>query len=147
MEALIAAAVSSDIESHFVAEVRSTLESLQGNPLAQALLRAVSAIESGETVQLSNDVEREISPQQASTIIGISRPHLYKLLDTGVIPEQPRVGTHRKIKMRDIQAFIHNRERASRQLAIDIANTQQAQDQLVRDGAGVSAAKAAKFGF
>lgn len=138
---------SIEAANNFTEEVRTALESLQNNPLAQNLLHAVAAMESGQSYLLGNEHEREISPQQASELLGISRPHLYKLLDTGVILEQPRVGTHRKIKMRDVRAFLHNRERASRQLAIDVAHSQQAHDQLVRDGAGVSAETAAKFGF
>lgn len=141
------AANSIDAENHFTNEVREALESLQHNPVAHVLLEAVTAMESGHPFQIQKGYDEEVSPQQASELLRISRPFLYKLLDTGVIPEQPRVGTHRKIKMRDIQTFIRNRERASRQLAIDIAHSQQAQDQLVRDGAGVDADTAAKFGF
>ena len=138
---------SVDAKRHFSDEVRDALEALIDNPVAEMLLRAVTALENGQSIQLGNDRNQEISPQHASELLGISRPHLYKLFDAGVIPEQPRVGTHRKVKMRDIQAFIQNRERASRQLAHDIAHSQQAQDQLVRDGAGVTSTKAAKFGF
>lgn len=138
---------SVDADNHFMDEVREALEPLQHNPIAHLLLEAVTALENGQSIQLQQARDEEISPQQASELLGISRPFLYKLLDTGVIPEQPRVGTHRKIKMRDVQTFLRNRERASRQLAIDIAHSQQAQDQLVRDGAGVDVDTAAKFGF
>ena len=138
---------ASKLSTQELAEVRESLSHLEGNRTATVLLEMLSALERGGVVTVTEDGDAEVSPQEASKLLGISRPYLYRLLDTGVIPEQPRVGTHRKIKMRDIRAFRTNRELASRQFAIDLAHTQQANDQLVRDAAKVSDETAAKFGF
>ncbi|OUM44664.1 helix-turn-helix domain-containing protein [Arthrobacter sedimenti] len=138
---------ASKLSSQEIAKVRETLSHLEENRTATALLEMLNALERGGMVTVTEDGDAEISPQEASKLLGISRPYLYRLLDTGVIPEQPRVGTHRKIKMRDIRAFRTNRELASRQFAVDLAHTQQANDQLVREAAKVSDETAAKFGF
>lgn len=138
---------ASKLSSQELDEVRDSLSHLHDNRTAMALLKMLSALEQGGVITVTEDDDAEISPQEASKILGISRPYLYRLLDAGVIPEQPRVGTHRKIKMRDVRAFRTNRELAGRQFAIDLAHTQQANDQLVRDAAKVSDETAAKFGF
>lgn len=138
---------ASKLTSQETVEVRESLSHLKGNRTAAAMLEILGALEQGCVVTVTDDDDAEVSPQEASKLLGISRPYLYRLLDAGVIPEQPRVGTHRKIKMRDIRAFRTNRELASRQFAVDLARTQQANDQLVREAAQVSDETAAKFGF
>lgn len=138
---------ASKLSCEEIVEVRESLSNLEGNRTAAVLLEMLSALEQGGAVTVTEDDDTEISPQEASKHLGISRPYLYRLLDTGVIPEQPRVGTHRKIKMRDIRAFLTNRELASRQFAVDLAHTQQANDQLIREAAHISDETAAKFGF
>ena len=50
----------------------------------------------GKHVRVVEDDEA-MTTQEAADLINVSRPHLVKLLETGEIPQLPKVGTHRRI--------------------------------------------------
>jgi excisionase family DNA binding protein len=60
--------------------------------------------------------EMDFRPSQAAERLGMSRTHLYKLLDQGEIMFH-RVGRDRRIKLRDLVAFEERRQRDRRELA------------------------------
>lgn len=74
---------------------------------------------------ISLDLEdAELTPNQAATRLGMSRTHLYKLLDSGEIPSH-RVGRDRRIRVIDLAEFESQRQRERRELAEKFANREQ----------------------
>ncbi len=55
--------------------------------------------EAGHVALLAEDVE--VSPEDAATILGISRPLLRRRMDAGVLPFR-RVGAHRRPRLTDV---------------------------------------------
>jgi excisionase family DNA binding protein len=64
-----------------------------------------------------------LTPNQAADRLGMSRTHLYKLLDRGEIMSY-RVGRDRRIQLNDLLAFESKRQRDRRELAERIATQQ-----------------------
>ena len=128
-------------------EVCEALVAMKDNHLATMLLQLVEQIDVGDVVSVSRAHSSLVSPQEAADITQLSRTFICKLLDQGIIPEQPRVGTHRKILRSDLEEFMKNRSRASREFAKSMAHDGTAKAQLVRDIAGVSEAEASEFGY
>ncbi|MDT9409670.1 helix-turn-helix domain-containing protein [Corynebacterium rouxii] len=62
----------------------------------------------------------ELTTQQAADLLNVSRPHIVKLMDEGVLPGH-KVGTHRRIYAADVHRYQHERDIERRQAADDLA--------------------------
>lgn len=84
-----------------------------------ALLAIARTLAQGQTLRI---VPRgaELTTQAAADLLGVSRPHLIKLIDQGLL-DHHMVGTHRRLLSDDVLAFRDERNRARR------ANVQRAQ--------------------
>ncbi|MFQ1001681.1 helix-turn-helix domain-containing protein [Modestobacter sp. SSW1-42] len=82
--------------------------------LVEVLAHAAAALAGGHPVTLSCH-EPVLSTQQAAVLLGVSRPTLVRLLDSGVIPyDQPR--RHRRVRLADLLAYqerCHHAERTA----------------------------------
>ena len=69
----------------------------------------VKARANGQEVIVTQGFE-EVTPSEAAVLLGMSRPHVRRLMDRGAIPFR-LVGTHHRIRVADVRAF----DRAERQ--------------------------------
>ena len=74
----------------------STAERLKGF----AMLEAVAEGDTATVVR----TPREVSTQQAATVLNVSRPTVVKLIDDGVLPSR-KVGSHRRVSLADLLAY------------------------------------------
>lgn len=80
---------------------------------------AASLREGDEILAVTGD--ETLTPNQAAKQLGMSRTHLYKLLDDGTIGFH-RVGRDRRIPLRGLLAFAAQRDGDRRQLAEQFAH-------------------------
>lgn len=71
-----------------------------------------------------------MTPTQVASRLGMSRTHLYKLLDAGEMPSH-RVGRDRRIRVADVMAFEGQRQRDRRELAERFAHQKSHRDAAV----------------
>lgn len=70
-------------------------------------------------------IHAELTTQEAADYLNVSRPFLVRLLENGKIKFR-KVGTHRRVRFEDLQAFRANAELASKKAMDELAA--QAQD-------------------
>ena len=85
------------------------------------LIEMLEAVAAGETATVVR-TPREVTTQQASEVLNMSRPTVVRLIDQGELPAR-KVGSHRRIPLPDLLAF---RDRM-------VAERRRALDDMVRD--------------
>ena len=69
-------------------------------------------------------VHAEMTTQEAADLLNVSRPHLVKLLEEGVLAYH-RTGKHRRVRFADLMHYKETRERASEQAMAELAQQSQ----------------------
>lgn len=82
----------------------------------------VASMMRGKTIVLTPQNNR-LTTQAAANFLGFSRPHLVKLLDSGVIPFE-RVGQHRRLYMKDLITYRKHRDAERRAALNDLAKAE-----------------------
>jgi excisionase family DNA binding protein len=89
------------------------------NNLYSFLLRLLADLHAGYPVTILQS-RHELTTVEASKIVGVSRQFLVQLLEKGEIPFH-RVGTHRRIYVRDVLAYKVKRDTSRRKTLDDLA--------------------------
>lgn len=110
-------------ELHRVLELGAPALALPGDErleLPESIYRLLKDIvrnmEQGRTVTLVPE-QAYLTTQKAADILGVSRPHIVKLLDAGEIPFH-KTGSHRRISLKDALAYARRRD-AKRKAILD----------------------------
>lgn len=85
--------------------VRSRSGELEHLPHGVARLMAsmLEEVAEGHTVALVSEAE-EVSTSVAAAFLGVSRPHVVKLIETGLLPRR-MAGSHRRVRLTDLVAY------------------------------------------
>ncbi|MDQ8207377.1 helix-turn-helix domain-containing protein [Coraliomargarita sp. SDUM461003] len=82
-------------------------------PVFHHLTHIVRAMLQGQSVSVLAENE-EFTTQAAANFLGVSRPHLVKVLEAGTIPFH-RVGSHRRVSLSDLRQYQKLRDGERRQ--------------------------------
>ena len=119
-------------EEHELREFARVLESHQAaligpgedrislpEPIYRVLVRALRFLERGEGVMIVPSTQ-EMTTQSAADMLGVSRQYVVQLLEEGKIPFH-KVGTHRRVAMRDVLEYRRKRDAARKRMLGEIA--------------------------
>lgn len=115
--------------------LREVLADADPTELNSSLASVLSLLDSGtEVVCLQSDAT--MTPTQAAEYLGVSRPHIYLLLDRGALPYH-NVGRDRRIPSEAIVSYADRRDVGRKQLAETFASAHSDREALVRELAGL----------
>lgn len=97
----------------------STDELILPGAVLQVLLDALAQMAQGNAVSLL-PVHQELSTQEAAGLLNVSRPFLVGLLEQGRIPFR-KVGTHRRVLLRDLLAYREQVDQERKQALDELA--------------------------
>lgn len=86
--------------------------------VADLLYEILIKTAAGQTVGII-PTNAELTTQQAADLLNVSRPHVVKLIDEGVLKGH-KVGKHRRLNAADVQKFKHQRDIAQRAAADEL---------------------------
>jgi len=102
------------------------------SPIAVALQAILAAAERGVDLALLES-DHELTPNQAADMLKMSRPHLVKLMNQGLIGFR-MVGSNRRIPVADLLDYIDRHERANAYVSEVLATRERSLNQ-VKDAA------------
>ncbi len=89
------------------------------NNLYSFLLRLLADLKSGHSVTILQNMH-QLTTMEAARVLGVSRQYLVELLEKGKIPFQ-KVGTHRRVFVRDVLAYKAGRDTMRRATLNELA--------------------------
>ncbi|REL32988.1 helix-turn-helix domain-containing protein [Rhodohalobacter sp. SW132] len=92
----------------------------------QHLNTIIDLMAQGKAVTV-NPVDAEITTQEAADLLNVSRPYIVKLLEGGEVPFH-KVGSHRRIKLKDFLAYKNQYKNKQREALDELAKQAQELD-------------------
>jgi excisionase family DNA binding protein len=93
--------------------------------LVRALHMLTTLLARGDDVALV-PVHKDLTTYEAAALLNVSRPFLIKLLEEGIIPST-KVGTHRRVRLRDVLEYRRRRSEKNKRLLDEILSFAQKQ--------------------
>jgi excisionase family DNA binding protein len=119
---VLAAAIEQISSEQTEIEIEETKEKIKIPSRALKLLGDIlKAMADGQPISIV-PIATEVTTQKAAEILGCSRPHLVKLLDTGKI-EFTKVGKHRRLKFEDVFKYREKMKSEQKKHIIDMMNS------------------------
>jgi excisionase family DNA binding protein len=119
---VLAAAIEQISSEQTEIEIEETKEKIKIPSRALKLLGDIlKAMADGKPISIV-PIATEVTTQKAAEILGCSRPHLVKLLDTGKI-EFTKVGKHRRLKFENVFKFREKMKSEQKKHIIDMMNS------------------------
>lgn len=79
----------------------------------EILLDALQNMANGQVSKLV-PLDQQCSTQQAAELLHVSRPYVVRLIEEGMLPHE-KVGTHRRLKLKDVLAYRQRMEKTRKQ--------------------------------
>jgi len=113
-------ALSRALEGHHAALVGPGNDRIPlPEPIYRVIRHALRFLERGEGVMILPSTQ-EMTTQSAADMLGISRQYLVQLLEEGKIPFH-KVGTHRRVSLKDVIAYRKERDGRRKEMLNEIA--------------------------
>jgi excisionase family DNA binding protein len=110
----------------FVREKQKEVELTLPFSAVKMLLHILTQMSEGNAVTII-PIHAELSTQEAANLLNVSRPFLVQLLEKGKIPFH-KVGSHRRVYFKDLQAFKTQVDSTSNQALKDLSEQAQKLD-------------------
>jgi excisionase family DNA binding protein len=128
------------VDRHELDQLDELAASFSDPSLRAAVSSLVCTVRSGVDAVVAAK-EEYVTPSEAAKLLGMSRGHLYKVLDAGVLPSI-NVGRDRRVAINDVLQFQSNRREDKRRLAERFAHADINRRGLVESLADASSAEA-----
>lgn len=79
------------------------------NSLTGVIEQTTELLLAGKQVRIVED-DTSMTTQEAADLLSVSRPHLVKLLEMGLIPQLPKVGRHRRVARTAVLKYKRTRD-------------------------------------
>ena len=105
--------------------IGSILDSLPPTSELRIAMESVSeTVRSGRDLVVAPETDM-VSPAAAAKLLGVSRTHLYKVMDAGELPWSS-VGRDRRVSLGDLKTFHERQDQLRKEVAERFAHTDQA---------------------